>query len=63
MDADGTHSPTLIPSMVELISRGYDVVIASRYRRGAEVHGVALHRQVLSLGASWLFRAFLPPPG
>ena len=63
MDADGTHSPRLIPSMVELISRGYDVVIASRYRRGAKVRGVALHRQVLSLGASWLFRAFFPTAG
>src|SRR5262249_7646180 len=33
MDADNTHDPALIPSMLVRISQGNDVVIASRYRK------------------------------
>ena len=30
MDADNTHSPSLIPAMIRETERGYDLVIASR---------------------------------
>jgi dolichol-phosphate mannosyltransferase len=63
MDADDTHSPGLINRMVRLIEEGNDVVIASRYVRGARIIGVPLHRQLLSLGASWLFRLTYPIRG
>lgn len=62
MDADNSHVPGLIPSMVRVIAEGYDVVIGSRYQAGARVVGVSLYRQALSYGASILFRALFPIP-
>ena len=63
MDADNTHTPDLIIRMLQLIESGHDVVIASRYQRGARVIGVPAYRRVLSSGASLLFRAFFPIRG
>lgn len=63
MDADNTHTPGLIRSMVRLIKEGNDVVIASRYREGAHVRGVPLHRRVLSFAASVLLRLVFPTWG
>ena len=63
MDADETHSPDLIPRMVERIQAGDDVVIASRYRPGARVRGLAWHRTLISQTASILFRVVFPIPG
>jgi len=63
MDADNTHTPGLIRSMVELVREGNDVVIASRYQRGALVCGVPFHRRVLSSGAGLLFRVVFPIRG
>jgi dolichol-phosphate mannosyltransferase len=56
MDADNTHTPGLIRSMVRSVEEGNDVVIASRYQKGAYVRGVPWHRQMLSLGARLLFQ-------
>src|SRR3972149_4618824 len=44
MDADNTHPPQLIPSMVEAIGRGGGLVIASRYAPGGLEEGVPLTR-------------------
>lgn len=63
MDADETHTPGLIPRMVQMLREGHDVVIASRYRPGARVVGVSLLRRFVSYGASWLFRILFPTPG
>jgi dolichol-phosphate mannosyltransferase len=63
MDADNTHSPSLIPAMVRCIEQGHDVVIASRYRRGSQVLGLSAVRQLMSYGASWLFQIMFPIPG
>jgi dolichol-phosphate mannosyltransferase len=63
MDSDETHTPGLILRMVRSVREGYDVVIASRYREGARVFGVPLHRRWLSFGASLLFRCVFPTPG
>jgi dolichol-phosphate mannosyltransferase len=49
--------------MVRMISEGYDVVIASRYREGSRTIGVPVLRRALSRGASWLFRAVFPIQG
>ena len=62
MDADNSHVPGLIPSMVRVIAEGYDVVIASRYQAGARVVGLSRHRIVLSYAASLLFRSLFPIP-
>ncbi len=60
MDADNTHPPSHIPSMIEKMRREKaDIVIASRYRRGSKQYGVPLNRQAMSLGALFLFWLFL----
>jgi dolichol-phosphate mannosyltransferase len=63
MDADESHSPELIPSLVEKIGEGHDVVIASRFRPGAGVRGLALHRVWISQLSALLFRVLFPIPG
>ncbi len=57
MDCDDTHHPRQFAAMLAALDRGHDVVIASRYRRGSRIAGVAPHRQLLSLGATALFKA------
>ncbi|MCM0605504.1 MAG: glycosyltransferase [Xanthomonadaceae bacterium] len=63
MDADNTHPAGLALRMVRLIREGNDVVIASRYREGSHVRGLAIHRRMLSWFASILFRLMFPIPG
>jgi dolichol-phosphate mannosyltransferase len=63
MDADDTHTPGLVYRMVNTIREGYDVVIASRYRKGARVYGLSCGRRLLSLMASYIFRLLLPIRG
>jgi dolichol-phosphate mannosyltransferase len=63
MDADNSHLPGLLFRMVRLIREGNDVVIASRYQKGAKIRGVSLYRRVLSFGAALLFRMILPMEG
>jgi len=63
MDADNTHSPGLIPSMVQKILEGHDVVIASRFRKGARVIGLSWFRKSMSIGASLMMRTIFPLKG
>jgi dolichol-phosphate mannosyltransferase len=63
LDADQTHNPGLIPRMVQRICEGHDVVIASRYREGSRVLGLAWHRHMISWVASVLFRLMFRLPG
>src|ERR1051326_1180743 len=63
MDSDESHDPQLIHAMLEQIRQGRDLVIASRYRPGAEVHGLSAFRILLSLGASYLMRVLHPVKG
>lgn len=63
MDADNSHLPGLLFRMVRLIREGNDVVIASRYQRGAKIRGLSLFRRFLSYGAALLFRTILPMHG
>lgn len=63
MDCDDTHHPRQIPQMFAALETGCDVVIASRYRAGASVAGVAWHRRMLSLGAAVLFKLLHPCRG
>lgn len=49
MDADLTHSPYYIHSMIDkLKEEKLECVIASRYRRGSKVEGLSLIRKLLS---------------
>lgn len=63
LDADNTHTPGLIARMVRMIREGHHVVIASRYRPGARIHGVPLHRRLLSRAASILMITMFPIKG
>jgi dolichol-phosphate mannosyltransferase len=63
LDADNTHPPALIPALVGKLDEGYDLAIASRYRGGAEVHGVPGYRRALSDLGRLVFQALYPIPG
>jgi dolichol-phosphate mannosyltransferase len=63
MDADESHTPASIARMLEALDRGFDVVIASRFREGSECQGVPVHRRFLSVAASVLLRILFPTPG
>ena len=63
MDADNTHDPANIPSMLARLREGYDVVIASRYAPGGREVGLSAFRSLLSRGASLALGLFLPVEG
>ena len=63
LDADNTHPPAMIPTLVGKLADGYDLTIASRYRSGAEVHGVPGYRRALSDVGRLTFQALYPIPG
>lgn len=63
MDSDNTQPPEVINAMIaELTRTDSDVVIASRYQKGAEVEGLSAFRKLMSAGASVLFRTLYPVP-
>ena len=64
MDADDTHPPELLPGMLARLAHcDCDVVIASRYRRGARTEGLGARRRLMSFGARLLFQIVFPIPG
>jgi dolichol-phosphate mannosyltransferase len=63
MDADDSHHPGLIFRMVTQIREGFDLVIASRYRYGSRIVGLAKFREFLSSGARYIFLIFAPIRG
>lgn len=63
MDADNTHSPSLIPEMVKKIESGFDLVIASRYAPGGDEVGLSIRRKLMSRGASTLLKLAFRIPG
>lgn len=62
MDGDNTHDPKYILEMLDKLDDRTDCVIASRYQKGAEVHGVPLHRRFLSDGARLFYTLLLHVP-
>jgi dolichol-phosphate mannosyltransferase len=56
MDCDDTHDPEQIEEMLACMAEGADVVIGSRYERGALIRGVPPLRRVTALGAAALFK-------
>jgi dolichol-phosphate mannosyltransferase len=59
MDADFSHNPRYIPSMVAKIDQGCDLVIGSRYVPGGGTSGCTLPRRFLSWGANAFARTML----
>src|SRR4051812_21626541 len=63
MDSDDTHPPDLILKMLEARAAGAELVIASRFRPGAEWHGKSWDRVLFSYTVSTLFRTIYPIRG
>ena len=63
MDADDSQNPNLIFRMILQINEGSDIVIASRYRKGARILGLSWIRKMLSKCASLLFQIKTPVKG
>jgi dolichol-phosphate mannosyltransferase len=59
MDADFSHPPENIPSMIDKIRDGYDLVIGSRYVPGGKAVECTLPRKMLSWGANAFARIAL----
>lgn len=58
MDADFSHQPQYIPSMLETLHSGADMVLGSRFVRGGSVDSRwGLHRKLLSW---WANRLYVP---
>jgi dolichol-phosphate mannosyltransferase len=62
LDADNSHDPALAPQMVGMVNDGHDLVVASRYVKGAREVGLALHRRLFSRVINWVLRKLNPIP-
>lgn len=52
MDADFSHDPAYIPTMLEALDEGYDLVVGSRYVNGVSVVNWPISRLLLSYFAN-----------
>ena len=52
MDADWSHSPDYLPSLLAPLEQGADLVIGSRYTRGGGVRDWGILRRLVSRGGS-----------
>jgi len=59
MDADLSHDPKYLPSFVEALDRGADLVIGSRNVPGGDVKGWGPVRRFISKGGSFYSRSIL----
>ena len=62
MDADLQHPPSVIPALVEAVSEGAAVAVASRYVPGGGVEGWSRARRIVSRGANAYSRLLLGLP-
>jgi dolichol-phosphate mannosyltransferase len=62
MDADGSHQPEQLPSLLERIGDGADLVLGSRWVPGGSVVNWPRHREVLSRGGNLYARLALGVP-
>jgi dolichol-phosphate mannosyltransferase len=59
MDADLSHDPVVIPSLLERLEEGADLAVGSRYVPGGGSEGWPLSRRLLSKGANRFARTLL----
>ncbi|MEJ7597803.1 MAG: polyprenol monophosphomannose synthase [Kofleriaceae bacterium] len=59
MDADGSHDPSYLPTMLALAEDGADLVVGSRYVPGGGTANWGLGRRLLSKGGSLYARSVL----
>ena len=63
LEGDNTQNPEQIFRMADKIAEGFDVAVASRFRRGARVVGVPAYRRAISLGGALLMKVLFPNKG
>jgi glycosyltransferase involved in cell wall biosynthesis len=59
MDADFSHAPQALPTLIERAAAGYDLVVGSRYVPGGAIVGSTYTRKLISFFANWLAHLFL----
>jgi dolichol-phosphate mannosyltransferase len=62
MDADGSHQPEQLPSLLERIADGADLALGSRWVAGGSVVNWPRHREILSRGGNLYTRLALGVP-
>jgi dolichol-phosphate mannosyltransferase len=62
MDADGSHQPEQLPSLLERVADGADLALGSRWVTGGSVVNWPRHREVLSRGGNLYARLALGVP-
>ena len=62
LDCDETHEPDLIIKLISQIEKGYDVAIASRFKKGGGQKGVSRYRAFISYGANVFMKLFFNIP-
>ncbi len=60
MDADLQHPPESLPAMMRVLEGGAALVVASRYAPGGSPGVRTPYRILLSRGAEWIAKAWLP---
>jgi len=60
MDADLQHPPEILPTLIEEIKNGKDLVVASRYTKGGKIENWGLRRKIVSKGARLLAKILVP---
>lgn len=60
LDCDDTHEPEYIPTIINKVREGYDVVIASRFAPGGGQMGVSPFRAFISRSANVFMKVFFP---
>jgi dolichol-phosphate mannosyltransferase len=63
MDCDDTHEPEFIPTLLEKLINGTDVVIASRFQPGGAQLGVSARRSFVSRAANLFMKVLFPIRG
>ncbi|MGI9649454.1 MAG: polyprenol monophosphomannose synthase [Acidimicrobiia bacterium] len=59
MDADFSHDPAALPSLIQAVEEGADAALGSRYVPGGDVPGWPLHRRLLSRWGNLYARTLL----
>lgn len=60
LDADLQHPPEMIPSMIQALNQGADIVIPSRFVPGGSDGGLSPLRKLASTAARWTAKITLP---
>lgn len=55
MDADLSHEPENLPAIIDLLDKGFDLVVGSRYTAGGKIYNWSMKRRTLSHIGNWLY--------